>query len=246
MTDENKTAGALASFMGATGLPAIDKKAAAQALAQSADAGSSSGGDVDYLSFSGKKGTWAVGRDKVAPDPESVYIIDPYAGLEGWTCWKGGTVAEKHQWSPFEREMQGVAAASLKDHGPYGDGDGWSFMLGLGMADLDEPTKMIQFSTTSKSGRNAVGDLQKEMIERMMSDEPDMPIISLGSVDFTAHGKVNSKPVFETLSWVTREEFSAFLNSDDMTVDELIDGEAGKAPAPEPEPAPKKRRRAAA
>src|SRR6056297_615516 len=162
MANEEQKGGALAAFMSGGGVPA-KKEEVAQALLDSASQGSSgSGGDVDFLSYSGKMQKYSLGRDKKEPDPESLFVVDPYASVAGWTCWKGGAVAEKHEWSVFDKTQE-VAASQLRDHGPYqDDGDGWQFMLGIAMFDADEPGKMIKFTTTSKSGRNVVADLTSQ------------------------------------------------------------------------------------
>lgn len=248
MAEEQKKGGALAAFMGGGGVPQ-KREEIAQALLDSASQGKSGDSDVIFLSYSGKMQRYSIGRDKEQPDPEALYVVDPYASVAGWTCWKGGSVAEKHEWSVFNKE-QAIPAGQLTDHGPYGDGDGWQFMLGIAMFDVDEPGQMIKFTTTSKSGRNVVADLTAEVAKRIIDGEPEVPVMKLDSEKFTAQGQTNGKPKFVIEAWVTREEVNAFLEAgDDGDAEDLIAGNyaAGEeAPAePEPEEAPKGRKRRA-
>lgn len=251
MAEEQKT-GALAAFLGGgDNLPATKDEIAAALLASARD-GSTGSGDVLFMSFSGQGANyrgWTVGRDKNKPDPDAVYVIDPYSTMEGWTCWKGGGVAEKREWSVFQRATKAVSESMLPDHGPYADGDGWQFMMGLAMFDVDNPGQKIVFTTTSKSGKNALADLVSEIGNRIIGDEPDTPVVMLSDEAFVSQGKKNGKPKFLVEGWVSRSEVEAFLGAgDDADLETLLSG--GYQPedeAPEAEPAeeaPKPSRRA--
>ena len=257
MAEEEKKGGALTAFAGG-GKVAVSKEARAAALMESAEAGGSGGGDTIYLTFSGQGANyagWKIGRDKKKPDADAVYIVDPDSSTEGWTCWKGGSPVAKHEWSVFERKTMAVSQAQLEDHGPYADGDGWQFMMGISMFDVDEPGQKITFSTTSKSGRNALGDMTKEIAERIIADDPEVPVIQLTSEMFEAQGKKNGKPGFDIEGWVTPAEVFAFLEAgDDGDLEDLLaGGYEATSHAEEPEveeeqeeaPAPKRRRRKA-
>jgi hypothetical protein len=242
MTDQKKTTGALAAWAGGGGV-AVNKEAIAAALLESAAAGSTGdGGDLDFMSFSGQGANyagWKVGRDKKAPDPDSMFIIDPQSAVEGWTCWKGGSPIEKSEWGVFDRATMAVSQSQLKDHGPYSDGDGWQFMMGLSMFDIDAADRQIKFTTTSKSGKNVLADLNKEIAGRILADEPFVPVVTLSSEQFTAQGKKNGKPKILVEGWVTMEEVGVFLQmGGDGDLDDLL---AGKYASLE-DAAPKKKR----
>jgi len=247
MAEEKKT-GALTAFMQNTALSVGDEEMAA-ALLESAGDGTTGDGDTKYLTFSGQGANyagWKLGRDKEAPPEDALFIVDPTSATEGWTCWKGGQPVAKHEWSVYSRKTQAVAQSQLEDHGPYADGDGWNFMMGISMFDVDEPGAKITFSTTSKSGRNALGDLTKEVAKRIIAGEPRVPVIALDSELFEAHGKKNGKPKFVQEGWVTVPEVEAFLAAgDDGDLDDLLNGKyavAAEIEGQEEEPAPKKRR----
>jgi hypothetical protein len=220
--------GALAAFMKNDGAVALSKEARAQALAEALDDSTTGDGDVVYLSFSGQGANfrgWQMGRDKTSPDPEAVYVIDPSSIVEGWNVWKGGSVAFKAEWSVFKRSTDRVQEHQLPDHGPYNDGDGPQKMMGVSLFDTDEPGRQIKFTTTSKSGRNALGDILKEVMARIAGDEPEVPIIMLDSEKFTAQGKINGKPKIAVEGWVTPEEVHAFIQlGDDGDLETLLNG----------------------
>jgi len=245
MADEaEKQGGALTKFMGGGAMATLDPAAQAQALMESADAGSSGSGDVVYLSYSGKMDKYAMGRDKNSPDPDAVYVVDPMSMVEGWVCWKGGSPVEKHEWSVYERATQAIPASQLKDHGPYGDGDGWSFLMGFSMFDTDDPSQQIKFTTSSKSGRNVFSDMNKEIATRLAKKEPHVPVIVLESEKFTADGKVNGKPKFLFEGWVKPGEVFRFAElGDDADLEDLLSGNydapEAEAEAGEPDPEPK-------
>lgn len=240
---EEKKGGALATF--AASLPQLDVKAAAAALRDSSREGSTGSADGQYLSFSGKKGTYALGRDKKKPDPDAIYIVEPLAAVEGWTCWKGGKPVGKHEWSVFERAVKAIPEGNLQDHGPYKtqNGEGWAFMMGLGLLDVDDPTTPIKFTLNSVSGRNVFAAFNEEVADMWEQGEDGIALVKLGSEDFEAQGQTNSKPVIEVLGWVSRQEVQAFMDDVDATVDQLLNGDLMEE---EEKPAPKASRKAAA
>lgn len=249
---EDKKAGALARF--AATMPAVDMKQAAAALRDSAEDGATGGGgDRVFLSFSGKMGRYSIGRDKVEPDSETVYLVEPLAAIAGWTCWKGGKPVGKHSWSVYEPNKT-VHEDDLKDYGPYNErnGEGWAPMRGIGLLDLFDPDQQIEFSLNSISGRNEFRDLNVEIADMLEGDETLVPLVTLGMKPFEAQGSTNFKPVIKVEAWVSRSEVAAYLADEDATVDDLIDGLLAEQPEeaePEPEeeaPKRRKRRKAAA
>jgi hypothetical protein len=244
MADEDqKKTGALTAFMNKGGAVALSKEQRAAALSEALDEGTSGDGDVLYLNFSGQGANyagWQMGRDKTKPDPEAVYIVDPLSIVEGWIVWKGGSPAFKAEWSVYERATRRMTVNQLPDHGPYNDGDGPQFSMGMSMFDVDEPGRQIKFGTSSTSGKNALGDLLREVTDRMLADDPEVPVVMLNSEQFTSQGKKNGKPKFVVEGWVTPDEVHAYLAmGDDGDLETLLNGgyTAKAEPEPEPEPA---------
>lgn len=213
--------GVLAKFLGETQLPALSPEAMANAMQQAENEASTGMAGGNFLDFSGKTGAWRLGRDKVAPE-DTLFIIEPQSFFRGWKCWKDNGVAGVHQWSIYTPE-KAILEQDLEYHGPYGEGDGWAPMLGFGGMIADQYKESFLFNITSKSGINAVTDLMAEIRKRMGAGEPDIPVFSCGEEKFTAHGKKNSKPVFEIEAWVTRSAVEAFVAGGD--VDALLSGE---------------------
>lgn len=243
--------GALSKFAAGGNLQLNDAQAA-NALRRSADEGQTGGGTgVDFLSFSGKRGTYSLGRDKDDVDPDQVFILEPLAAVEGWTCWKNGKPAKKHQWSIYDTS-KAVAYADLEDLGPYNEnvGEGWQQMMGIGLVDADDPQRSILFTITNVSGRNVFSDLQNEVADQMENGDPYIPLVAFDMEEFEAHGQKNFKPVINVQAWVTREEVAAYFEGD-FDIDDLMDGKCVPAGEAEAEPeeaaedeAPKTRTRA--
>jgi len=218
----------LTSFMKTANLPALTDEAMANALEETVNDSTGGGGAATFLSFSGKTGVYSLGKTKKNIDPEDLYILEPQSVIKGWTCWKGNKPVARHEWSVYQKGAA-VAAHELADHGPYrtDHGEGWSQMLGFGIIETAEPFTPISYSTTSISGRNAVGDLIEEIKARLRSGEPPIPVISFDREEFEAQGKKNFKPQFLVDVWVTRPAVDAFV-AGDLDSDDFLSGEEPK------------------
>ena len=205
-------------------LPAISDQDMAQALQHTADdAGSGGTSDVDFMNFSGKTGKYQVGQSRIEPDPDQVYLVEPASVLEGWICWKASKPVGRHEWLATQRAQRAVPSTDLEDHSPYRDGEGWSALIGFGMLTLDEAAKNIKFTVNSISASNALGDLIREISQRMAAGEPYMPVIGLGVTEFTAQDQKNFKPVLEVDVWVTRAAAAAYFDGE-LSEDDLLNG----------------------
>ena len=230
----------LTKYLDADNLPSINYDDMAGALYDAADdATTGSGSNVDYLSFSGKTGLYSLGRDKEDIDPDQLYLVEPQTFVSGWVCWKDSSRVDSLEWSVYKAAEQAGAREDLQDHGPYraGTNEGWSQEIGFGAIGCDAQLSQVKFSSSSKSGRNSVGDLMKEIGRRSASQEPNMPLITFGKTTFESQGNKNFKPVFEVEMWVQRLSAAAYLNGD-LTEEQLIAGDEPKKPK-------KKKRKAA-
>ena len=219
----------LTSYLQSTDLTEIDLDAIDKAISSVVENDVSEGANFDHLNFSGKTGIWSLGRDKVAPDPNEFFLVEPSYLWRGWTCWKQQKVAGKHEWLATEPQNE-VAEADLADHGPYneGAGEGWVRSTSIGMIRC-ETLRAVKFGTTSKSGKNALGDLLDEIRSRLHRKEPAYPIVNLGKSMFEAQGQTNTKPVFKVAVWVSMAEFKSFVNNE-TTLDDLVYGEGEDEP----------------
>jgi hypothetical protein len=219
-------ANALTHFMKTGDLTVPDKASLAHHLQRSAADNENMGGGGEYLQFSGKKGEFSVGRAKVPLDPDEVFLMEIGTFVEGWVCWKGSKPIGRHSWSIYQADEEQVFENELEDHGPYNEknGEGWKKMRGFGFVSLDEKKKSIAFTNNSASGCNSIDDLKLEVRERVLNDEPELPLFAFYCEVFDERG--NFKPMFDVRAWVTRDAVNAFYDGK-LTYDNLL---AGKAP----------------
>ena len=102
MAEEQK-GGALSAYVQSGALRTKEERIAkAREIRAAANAVSTAGGDSVFLTYSGKRSRWSLGREKASPDPEALYVIDPDTTVQGWTCWKGGQAVGKHEWNLYD------------------------------------------------------------------------------------------------------------------------------------------------
>jgi hypothetical protein len=192
------------------------------------------GANVQYLAFSGKTGSYALGRDRTDLTDDVLFILEPKSVIEGWICWKASKPIDRVEWSIYNKRAA-VQEVDLPDHAPYNTktGEGWHRALGFGCLSTDGAATNVKFVTNSVSGRNAITDLLNEIVRRMSSGAPSMPIFGFGAESFTAQGAQNYKPKFAVSGWATRAEVEAFF-SGSMTLDAMLYGEAASTPVTKP------------
>ena len=160
-------------------LPAMSDEAMANAL-QNAGVGDAPAGaeGVQYLSFSGKSGTYQLGQNKEAP--ENFFVVETKSIVTGWICWLKSKPVDRFEWSIYQPE-KAVSENDLAFHGPYreGSGEGWFQSLGFGCLSLDDRSLQVKFSNNSKSGRNSIRNLMDDVRKRVLAGEPSLPIIEV-------------------------------------------------------------------
>jgi hypothetical protein len=228
-----------------------DKAALAAALKQdNEEHGEGSGGGTGvggaiFLNFSGKKGVYVLGKEKDDMDEDEMFVLMPESATRGWAAWKNSKVIKRHRWGVGE---EGIAEEDLEDIA-FGKGgsDGWSSERTFIAKSLDDG-KQVEFSTTTVSARNSVGDLLGAVSDKMMSgSDATYPIFCFDREEFTAHDQKNFKPTFPIKGWATMEELVAYEN-EELELDDILSDEDDKPAAIESKSkkkdAPKKRRRA--
>jgi hypothetical protein len=216
----------LTKYLDGAKLPSISAEDMAGAMAEATDATTSGGGDgVQFLSFSGKMDVYALGRDKTPIDPDQLYLVEPQSLVRGYICWKGSKPVGRVGWSIYEPEKE-VNKSDLQDYGPYRDGEGWNDLLAFGCVEATEARTSVSFSSSSVSGRNAIGGLIEEIRTRLLAGDPYVPLITFGSESFMAQDQKNYKPVLDVDCWLTREQSMAWFDGRQS----LDDAMAGKKP----------------
>jgi len=212
--DENAVA---PSVFGGVTMTAEARKAAAERMAESAN-NSASGGDTNFLNYSGKKDRYECGADKRQVGPDELWLLNISSFEDGWIMWKGGTPAAKR----FANVMDTpVATPDADEGGPFtSNQDGWFQGKAMALKSLDQD-EQAHFSTNSKSGVSSVAALQKEVAQKMLAGEDCWPVITLRSESFTSGGFTNTKPVFHVEAWLSDANIEA-LAGGDADIDALV------------------------
>ena len=194
------------------------------------------GGDVSYMSFSGKMGRIKIGKDGRSVDDGEHFVVAPTMFSTGYICWKGGKPAAKRMAKLGQPKIQ---EPDPEEMGPFDNQkDGWSKARGIVMKSL-EHNEQIEFTNNSKSGVSVMADLQRDVLDRYKAGQACVPIMHIGMEEFTAQGNTNFKPVFDVVKWITPEELNQMADPD---FDPLsLIGDAGDDA--EDKAAPKPRRR---
>ena len=221
----------LMAFVSGNELPVLSDAALADAIKEAQAAKGEAPRDTtftQYLSFSGKTGIYALGKDRDDVDPEALYLVEPMTFTDGWICWKSSKPVDRVEWNYID-QGRAVAESDLQDHGPYNSamGEGWSSLLGFGCVSLDGDTTQIKFSSNAVSAKNSITDLHNEIKDRAARGEAQIPVIHLDKAQFEAQGAKNWKPKFVVEVWVTRESAGAYANGG-LTLDDLLSGKGPK------------------
>jgi hypothetical protein len=222
----------LTAYLSSADLPDISDDQMIAALSETTEEQRTGTGlNVQYLAFSGKTGSYALGRARTDVH-DQLFVIEPKSVVEGWICWKASKPVDRVEWSIFNKRAA-VAEPDLPDHAPYNTktGEGWHRALGFGCVSMDGAQTSVKFVTNAVSGRNAITDLLNEIVRRMTSGAPSMPIFEFAAEQFTAQGAVNYKPKFVIHGWATRPEVEAFF-AGSTDLDALLYGEAGESTKP--------------
>ena len=223
----------LTAYLADAALPEISDDQMIAALSDTTgEQRTGTGLNVQYLAFSGKTGSYALGRERDDVSDDQLFILEPKSVIEGWICWKNSKPVDRVEWSIFNKRAA-VAEPDLADHAPYNTktGEGWHRALGFGCISTDGAKTNVKFVTNSVSGRNAITDLLDEIVRRMTSGSPSLPVFGFSAEQFTAQGATNYKPKFVIHGWAARPEVEAFL-AGSTTLDELVYG--GAPPSTKP------------
>ncbi len=224
----------LSAYIGGGSLADIDRAAFQKGLSEGVNAEGTSAPGEDgklFLNFSGKRGVYALGQDKSDVGTDVVCLVSALSFFQGWTCWKAGKVVGREYWASHRTRDAEVAREDLEDHGPYkGDSDGWVYTRGFTCMPLTTPApkpdkqEQWEFSSTSKSGRNAVRGLM-EKVQGRLDEGTDalQPIIRFDREEFVAQDHNNFAPKFPIDLWPSDKVLVAYFK-DKLSLDDLLAG----------------------
>jgi hypothetical protein len=233
--DEQKTD--IVPIFGMTEVDIVNSEKLVAAMEDTADEGGRAG-DVSYMSFSGKRGSYSIGVDKRQPGEAEPFLVAITAFELGWIAWKGGNPVSKRMASISKPK---VLQPDPDDQGPFdtGRGDGWHRARAITVRSM-ENGEQCYFSINSKSGVAVLSDLQRDVLDNMKAGQPCWPVITFGMEEFESQGYKNFKPVIDVIAWLDTEEVQQLADPEFDPMSLLGETE------PEPQkqaPAPKPRRR---
>lgn len=186
------------------------------------------------LKFS--KGDYLVGEENTEVPEGTQFVANMDELMVGWIRWEDskpteqimGRVADGYQ--PQRRNELGDDDKSRWETDEQGrERDPWQFSNYLILKEVDGD-ELFTFTTSSKGGINAIGELCKTYGKAMRQRPDEYPIIALktGSYQHSnrAFGRIKF-PIFEVVGWAAKAEFA-----------EALAGEAEEQPAEKPANAP--------
>jgi hypothetical protein len=198
MSDESKTN--VLQLFGGSKVGIKNKADTARLMKQSASLDPRANGDIDYLSFSGKIGKYALGKDKEDIDPDELWLVNIHSFKNGWICWKAGRPVAKRLAMITEPQ---VLDPDPDEFGPFtSQNDGWYRAKSFVLKSL-ETGVTAEFTTNSKSGVSVFAGIEDQIADRMVHNMADWPVITMDKELFTVDGNTNYKPKIDVLGWMT-------------------------------------------
>lgn len=192
------------------------------------------GDQVSQKSIVGKllkfsKGDYLVGENNDEVEEGTEYVANMDELMVGWIKWADskpeeqimGRVSEGYQ--PPKRSALGDDDKSRWEVDEQGrERDPWQFSnyLILKTPGENDEDNLFTFTTSSRGGLNAIGELCKTYGKAMRQRPDEFPIISLkvGSYQHSnkAYGRIKF-PIFEVVGWTPKAEFAEALNNETAT-----------------------------
>jgi len=193
----------------------------------------------ELLKFS--KGDWMVGQDNTDVPVGTQYVANMDELLTGWIRWEEnkptdhimGKVSAGYQ--PPRRNELGDTEQNeweVDDRGqPRDPWQASNYMLVKGMNDGE----LYTFTTGSKGGRDAIGDLCKAYGAAMAQHPDEYPVVSIGTRSYEhpnrSYGRIKT-PEFKIVGWIGKATFTADLGEGEGEAG--VDLEETFAPKPVP------------
>jgi len=156
------------------------------------------------------------------PIPTGTVLVALMPSLElGWTLWGDNRPVERRMGyvrdgfqPPPRRELDSTDQKMwVRDK----DGkvrDPWAFSNNLTFVDPDDASQAFAFTTSSKGGIRAIGDLAKQYGMRKAENTYKFPVVALDLYSYQHRDKALGRikaPVFRIVSWVATKPYDAFL-----------------------------------
>jgi hypothetical protein len=165
------------------------------------------------LKFS--KGDWTAGQDDEPIDEGSTFIANMDELLVGWVRWSQNKPTDHvmgkvvHGYQPPRRNELGDNDQDQWEVGDDGNSrDPWQLTNYLLLQGTEE--ELYTFTTSSKGGINAVGDLCVKYGKQLRQHPNDYPVIKIGTGSYMHQNKSYGRikyPMFEIVGWVKKSAF---------------------------------------
>jgi hypothetical protein len=164
------------------------------------------------------KGSFEVGKEEDVLEIGTKMVAIVPSMLNGWICWEDG--------KPVGHEMGLVVSGfRLPKREDLGDNEKTEWEKDEGghpkdpwqrnalMVMIDQEENIYTFSTGSKGGLSALGELVAAYCKHARMNPTQVPLIELGTSSYkhTDFGKVHT-PVFKVVGWEEQAKFMALLN----------------------------------
>lgn len=205
------------------------------------------GDQVSQKSIVGKllkfsKGDFLVGESNDEVEEGTQYVANMDELMVGWIRWEDskptdqimGRVSEGYQ-APKRNSLGDDDKSKWEVDEQGRERDPWQFSNYLILKTPGESgdDALFTFTTSSRGGLNAIGELCKAYGKAMRQKPDEFPVISLGVGSYQhsnkAYGRIKF-PVFEVTGWVAKAEFAEAL-ADAAPATAPVD-EAQSAPTP--------------
>ena len=157
-------------------------------------------GQVQFLKFT-KNGQFIYGQEESIVDEDDLFAANLNTLSRGYICWKDGVVVGEVM--ALVSTSQQVPFSSLPAHGPYEGGDGWKEQSSIEFENLNTGDT-LEFKSSSKGGRVALGALSREFIDNLKRGEDKIvPVVSMVATNYKhdKYGKIYN-PKFEVDHWL--------------------------------------------
>jgi len=199
----------------------------------------------ELLKFS--KGDWMVGQDNTDVPVGTQYIVNMDELLIGWIRWEENKPTDHIMgkvsagYAPPRRNELGDTEQNEWEVDDRGQPrDPWqlsNYMLVKGVSDGE----LYTFTTGSKGGRDAIGDLCKAYGGVMAQHPEEYPVVAIGVRSYEhpnrSYGRIKT-PEFKIVSWAAKSAFAADLGEAEGADLEETFAEPAKKVRPAPQVAP--------
>jgi len=207
----------------------------------------------DLLKFS--KGDWSAGQNNTMIAEGTQFIANMDELLIGWIRWSDmkptdhvmGKVSKRFQ-PPRRSELGDLDSAQWETDENGQTRDPWQLSNYLLMQ--DEDGQLYTFTTSSRGGLNAVGDLCLKY-GKMSRQKPDQyPVVAIGTGSYLhsnkAYGRIKY-PTFEIVGWAAKSKFADIDEvdrSDEIVPDKSVPDKPAVPPPAAAKPAGKPKAKA--